>query len=267
MEIVVGIVLLTVTFIVIVVVAATAAARARKEERRTELETVARLLSEPEIDEEKSVVRGRFVGLRVTYAFTSRGAGSSSVSWTEITAHVSTEGVMISLRPGQEDARVAAGEAIDVEVGDVEFDRDYVVEAAPTDRVRSIFDETLRGDIRAIHPVEITARDDTLTVAKEGWLGDTQRAGALLALCALVARHIEETGKSTATPASGIYRGDPVEVHAALEEERRSEIERLQEAVARRAAANERNTTIGCIVAVALVGGIMLLNVVILASR
>jgi hypothetical protein len=65
---------------------------------------------------------------------------------------------LMDLRPqtAAEQRAIERGHAVDVELGDAGFDRDFVVEAAPSEVIRVLLDAPLRAELRALAPCRLT---------------------------------------------------------------------------------------------------------------
>jgi hypothetical protein len=98
----------------------------------------------------------------------------------------------LDVRPetGRERHRVSRGEAVDVVLQDARFDETFIVEAAPSDLIRSVFDEPVRAALLAIAPCRLRREGDVLHLAA-GALGDARvalAAGVCLAVVERLAR-------------------------------------------------------------------------------
>jgi hypothetical protein len=139
---------------------------------------------------ERGVVKGNVGGRATTIELTTRGGDSNAEAWTEIrVSHQSP--TKLALRPQTlpEEAVVAMSRAVDVRVGDGEFDDAFVVDGAPADEVRRILDDvSLRNELRALAPVEVEDRDAMIQIAKKGWLDGKLLEALLSAVVTLAAR-------------------------------------------------------------------------------
>src|SRR5688572_1970154 len=95
----------------------------------------------------RSGVGGKYHGLAVSYRFVDRGRGSDHQPWTVIEVDLPPEYplAMRIVAGSPEERELAEGRAVDLQVGDPEFDLRFIVEAAPSDVVRHLLDpEALR---------------------------------------------------------------------------------------------------------------------------
>lgn len=220
----------------------------RRYRRRSTLLRAALVLTEPSFDEERGVLTGRVGGRPVLCELTSRGEGSSSTAWTEVT--VTMEGPMfdLELRPQglTESIDLERGMAIDVMVGDPAFDSVFIVEGAPAAAVRAVFaDPELRRALVAVGPIEVTRTRDTLAFGAKGWLwGD--RLAKLAETGGRLAARVAEV--SAAEAREEVYRAAP------RDPAKDAEVRALEEARdARRTKVSARSMAIGVGVALFIV--------------
>ena len=171
-----------------------ASARNRRE-RRGKLAAIAREVGGAH---DSSSVTCTYNGVVVRYEFAMRGAGSSAESWTEVTADL-PRGYPLSLRvlrcPPQPEA-VRRGDLIDVEVGDADFDRAFLVEAAPSDVVRALLDAPARAFLVQFGGMLVTLTKagggTALQLALPGWDEHPMRAKATVEGVSRIASRLRE---------------------------------------------------------------------------
>src|SRR5450432_2612529 len=102
----------------------------RKWRKRSTLAQVALVLEGAVVDADRGIVTGTIDGRTVRADLTSRGSGSSSTSWTEVTVDGVKATVELELRPQTFTERLDLdrGLSVDVIVGDHEFDEAFIVE-------------------------------------------------------------------------------------------------------------------------------------------
>ncbi len=230
-----------------------------------------------------NVVEGTRGGLPMRFMLTTRGAGSSAESWTELECKlpaVTAEHVQLYLWPSGRDLaeQVAQGRMLDIVVGDALFDGAFVVEGAPTDIVRTALDAPTRAALKALRRCEIQfprrphgepaaseppASFAVLQLAMRGWLED--EAGIIAALDALtrLAQRLRAAPSEVieAIPLEGggtPYRPAPSDdVRTATRERQAHEVRALAALRKRRAGDGSTNALLG-IGVVFLVGFILI---------
>ncbi len=163
--------------VVAIIAAVAISATRRRARRRTALEILAAHLRGTSNGDHAT---GTLDGIATTVQFTTRGAGSSSESWTYVTCTL-PPGYPLALhvrRHGRNDhAQIARGELVDVRCGDPRFDEAFLVEGAPAAIVRAMLDAPARAFLRATPEVELDTLDDgTLRLAVRGWLEQLDHA-------------------------------------------------------------------------------------------
>jgi hypothetical protein len=142
---------------------------------------------------------GRHGGVPVTYRFASRGAGSTSESWTEIDVDVpQAYPLELHLRRHlrSDFPQIERGEMIDVQLGDPAFDPEFLVEAAPADVARILLDRDARCYLATHAAVQL----DTTTVdgrrvlrlAFVGWREDLVEAMAAIGVVTRIASRVRD---------------------------------------------------------------------------
>lgn len=160
-----------------------AAAKGQDAARQTRLQAIANALGGQAAGSGLNCTRH---GVIVGYAFVTRGAGSTSESWTEVDVTL-PRGYPISLRVvrGQPAVHaVRSGAVIDVEVGDPAFDDVFLIEAAPSDVVKQLLDPEARaflaGYSQGVLTTETVGDRTVLRFAVPGW--DETITGATAAI-------------------------------------------------------------------------------------
>ncbi len=99
----------------------------------------------------------------------------------------------MDLRPetrwGQRD--VEHGRAIDLVLGDPQFDESFLVEAAPAELARALVDAETRTAMLAFHPCRLTVLGDELRFTKNDVLSEFAEIRRVLELCTHVGSRLE----------------------------------------------------------------------------
>jgi hypothetical protein len=167
---------------------------------------------------DNNLVRGRLAGQIVTFEHTLYSVGSSSYQWTEVSVPTPPGlRLLLELRPTSEsdEKEVKLDLAVDLRLGDPEFDAEYIVEGAPERIVRAILDDGVRRYVRALRPDKVTTSNNRLVLAKQEWITDPERAKLYVEAAArlgVLAAHFRAEdiadAKREQASASG-YRGGP----------------------------------------------------------
>jgi hypothetical protein len=151
-----------------------------KAKRQTALELIAHQLAGQVVD---AGVMGARQGIGFALRFTTRGSGSSSVSWTEVDVDMPRNyplSINVRRHGWLDRGRIERGDMIDVQLGDPAFDDAFLVECAPADVARILFDEPARRFIAHYDPIELTTEPvgdrRILRLAVRGWLEETSSA-------------------------------------------------------------------------------------------
>jgi hypothetical protein len=166
-----------------------------KAKRRSVLGSAAHLLGGT-ANEAKANAVGALHGIATTFQLASRGSGSSSEAWTYIDC-VLPAGYPLSLnlrRHGWFDSgKIERGELVDVQFGDAPFDDAFLVEGAPADVVRHMFDAAARAWLVATKSIEVTTETGgVLRLAIRGWLETPEKMQPALDLAARVAAGVRD---------------------------------------------------------------------------
>ena len=197
--------------------------------KRSALAHVAKRFTDAVIDNDRGTVAGSFDGRPVRCALTSRGDGSSAVSYTEVSVGMSGPSIQLELRPQSlaETIDVRRGLAVDVTTGDAAFDRAFIVEGAPADAVRQVLEDTmLRASILALGKIEVTQQPGTLIFARPGWVWGAELI-TMADVAGTLAASLAAVGARTGPSHAGSYRSQPDAGHGA-------ELDALEEVRARR---------------------------------
>jgi hypothetical protein len=137
-------------------------------------------------------VAGRLDGVAIAYG----SRGSRSASWTEVRATVRPAGVEVVVRPrrAEDDAAVAAGRLLDVDLGDAELRKAYVVDGAPAEAVAAMLDAEVRRQILALRPGLISCSGEQVRVAADHLVRDDAEATGLLRLTAALGSKLAVAG-------------------------------------------------------------------------
>lgn len=137
-------------------------------------------------------VRGAVRGIVVHYRLNS---GKRQARRTICTVRLSIQrpAFEMDLRPetrwGRRD--VEHGRAIDLALGDAQFDDSFLVEAAPAELARALLDAETRTAMLAFHPCRLTVLGDELRFTKNELLGEFAEVRRVLELCTHVGSRIE----------------------------------------------------------------------------
>ena len=130
--------------LVVVVLAVVAGASSFSKQRRTSvLRELASWLGGSSTGNE---VTGTCAGAAIAFRFETRGSGSSAEHWTEIDVDIpGAYPFTLNLRrhAWRDRSKIERGEMVDVETGHARFDEAFLIEGAPTDIVRELFDDAL----------------------------------------------------------------------------------------------------------------------------
>jgi hypothetical protein len=249
-----------------IVAAATAAS---KQAMRSRLERIAEAVG-GHIEDGARVVSSPG-GITTRYAFITIGAGSSAESWTAVSAEL-PRGYPLQLRVDRGGPRpdlVERGILVDLELGDPEFDREFVVEAAPSDVVRHLLDPAARALLVERVGARLTTVDDgdrrCVMYSFPGWDEAPGTAQRLTAELARLAGRVREAYAAAEAEAGLVDVGSPFRPQLddaparAAAEVRTRELEQVAAVQERR---KERERT----VSVAVIVGVMVFVVVMAAG-
>jgi hypothetical protein len=198
------------------------------------LEAIATLFERAEILESEGTVRGYVGEQHVTVALKAWPYGSSTMRGTEARAAVPEDLVLwVRQRTERCERWLKEGLAVDIRVGDEQFDAAFMVEAAPAWMARELFgDEEIRRGLLALEAREPRNRpneagivlgrpgdllvsnrvtDDaprTFTVTISGWVKDAESAALLVRTTARLGKVGAEIARLGRTHDAPGYRGD-----------------------------------------------------------
>jgi hypothetical protein len=146
------------------------------------------------MDRVKNKLTGSVDGTPVTVEFVEDDVHDLTLRATEV--HVpytpNTTTIRFNVRWGQDHfARdIREGLIRDIELGDPAFDREYVVDAAPEDVVRELFDAPTRARMLAGR-YRVWTHKTTLLVEKSDWIEDLNELAEIVALALDLVRRLE----------------------------------------------------------------------------
>jgi hypothetical protein len=192
---------------------------------------------------EANAVTGYRRGVLLVFRLASRGAGSSATAWTEVDVWTPMRGLRLELLPQAENAaaEVAAKRAVDVTVGDAEFDARFLVQSAPSDVVRALLDDrVVRGRLLKQHPIQVEPTDFGFRLARKEWIQDGPGVAELLDLGSAIAAAIPLAVAAATAADADAYRP------GAADPQKTREAELAQLARVRENAENRQ--TVGCLI-------------------
>ncbi len=240
--------------------------RRHVEHRTSRLDSIARELA-GRVDRNQAI--GRYRDLPVSYRFERRSVGSRSESWTEVDVRLA-RGYPIELHVRRQDstdaALIADGAMIDVEVGDVEFDPEFLVEAAPADVARTLLDREARCYLASHAKVELETRDvgdrKVLRLGVCGWLEELPEALEAIEVATRIAGRVREAFAAVDAPIERREHGAPfrpeLDDEAAQQTTARREHEVAELAQVRRKRASLNDALLGWIAAVIVLGAVVM---------
>lgn len=183
--------------------------------RRSTLYSLGNWLGYPH-DVGDNFVTARRDGSTVKLAYVTRGSGSSSESWTEVSVDIPSSYplTLYVRRHGFFDrGKIAGGTMVDVLMGDQAFDDAYLVEAAPADVVRQLIDHRARAYLMGASYMElVTERHGeraTLKLSIRRWEEDFPSAQVLAEEAIRLARRVRDVYAKLAAPPPTQVEGSP----------------------------------------------------------
>jgi hypothetical protein len=169
----------------------------------------------------------------------------------------------MELRARTPDAQHALdrGDAIEVQLGDEAFDRAFVVEAAPSDVIRALLDESTRAALLALAPCRFALDAGALHLSKRGTRTSKAIVAQVVGLCVDVRERVERLPLEMARhrePAG--YRGALGEAAARPEDAARADAEIAAVEDARRARRQAQGMKAGVAIITTVVVGTTLLE-------
>ena len=98
---------------------------------------------------------------------------------------------------------VEHGRAIDLALGDAQFDDSFLVEAAPAELARALLDPETRTAMLAFHPCRLTVLGDELRFTKNELLGEFAEVRRVLELCTHVGSRHRVAARAASRGAAG----------------------------------------------------------------
>jgi len=142
---------------------------ARSDARKTRLQKVAAQIGGTA---SSAGLVGKHLGVDVTLELGSRGSGKNRSSWTFVEA-VLPPGYPFSMhlrRHGWfDEGKIAAGNMVDVQLGDPELDAAFLIEAAPAALICRLLDADARAFLRQHQHADVSTDAIELRLAVPGW--------------------------------------------------------------------------------------------------
>lgn len=219
------------------------AVQSAKQKRAKRIELLTKVLApeDPAVFvDDKGQASCTFRGFPMRFRFATRGAGSSSVPWTEVEVDVPHAPLTLAIRPQKDrDAHlVREGLAVDVELGNPLLDAKYLIEGAPRAIVTRVFTREVQAKLLACAPDEVDTVSTGILVARRNWREVQSDVQALVDLAVSVAENIAPAIAETAVPTpESAYRGGAVSAadtekwqsaQRALEAEQLAEVRALE---------------------------------------
>ncbi len=170
-------------------------------------------------------------GVPVEVRFVLRTQGSSSSKWTEVGAQsTSLKGFAFAfnfdVRETQDydAAHVRAGRLRDLVLGDAAFDEAFVVEAAPEEVARLMFDETTRAEMLALRPLRVISTSKyAVMIERLDWSEDVDLLERLVRLVVRIAASLTPSAREAALARRRTAQTRGYRDHAPTDEEIRAE--------------------------------------------
>ena len=191
-------------------------------------------------DADNDTAWGSALGLPTTLRFVRRAGGAPRELWTQIDVKLPARyPLVLAIRrhDSRDRMRIAAGELVDVRLGDPSFDRAFLVEAAPAEVARRLLGRRARDFLYRLGDVELTtafADGPVLRLVVRGKLEDPAAAAATISALIAIAGDVREAYAAVEQQDSGSrltgapYRAEPTaEPSAAAAAAREAEVARL----------------------------------------
>jgi hypothetical protein len=201
-----------------------------------------------QVERQGSACVGRWRDLVFSYRLIPGGRHSANRTHFEIGLPAGSPAFEMELRPQThwELAHVEHGRAVDVELGDAQFDDAFIVEVAPADRAHRLLAKRTRSTLLGLFPCRLALVGHKLTFDKSGYLEEPGEVKRVVEACTEIVARIgtlqgvlaEQQLEAVREDASAGYRGPSPEAVRALATAPRGEeeIAALREARARRTA-------------------------------
>jgi hypothetical protein len=163
---------------------------------------------------------GTVRGTDVRFRYVTRGSGKHAVRWTEVDAELPAKyplRVFVRKQGWLDQGKIDRGELIDVVVGHSYFDDKFVVEAAPADIARILFDERACSYLLALEQqwwIEVTTESwETKPVLRLNirgcWLDDLLGAERAVEAMAAIAGRVRDAYVALETAPEVTDQGSP----------------------------------------------------------
>lgn len=165
------------------------------------------------VDQKKGSAACIFRGLPSRFRFATRGSGSSAESWTEAECDIAHEHFVLSIRRqhARDDNLLRKGLAVDLQVGNPQFDAQYLVEGAPSSLILRLLTPEIQRKILECNVDEIDEKPFGMAIARKGWKEDQANIQAFMDLVVSIAERIApalaESKLADAPPPESAYRG------------------------------------------------------------
>jgi hypothetical protein len=203
-------------FLVVVVIAVLSAGYAARQSRIRRLRLSLKAAGlEPEWDATGFV--GSWRGLDFRYELTSGGRGKQHATSFAIALPADLPPLEMELRPQTriELVHLEHGRAIDVELGDDQFDDAFIVEVAPAELARELLEPRARSTLLGLSPCRVTVSNGRLVLQKNGYLEEPGEVKRVVEICTdlasrlgtMKARLAEKQLEASREDPSAGYRG------------------------------------------------------------
>lgn len=163
-----------------------AAAAFSKAKRRRQLKELGELLGGG--NDGRVAAWGSALGVMADLRLITRGSGRNSEAWTEIDVELPSKypfSLLLRRHSWFDAGKIQRGELVDVRIGSRAFDDAFLVEAAPADVVRKLFDREVRQLCLQLRDFQLATVPNTSTLRCElrGWVAveTVREAVAILA--------------------------------------------------------------------------------------
>lgn len=198
---------IVVVLVMIVIITYAIGSSAESSRRRTStLTSLGNALGYPH-DVGENFVTAKRDGVQVKLAYETRGSGSTSQSWTEVSVEIPAAyplTLYVRRHALFDGGKIAGGKMVDVIVGDKAFDDAYLVEAAPADVVRELIDHRARAYLMGASAMElVTERHGdraTLKLSIRRWEEDFPAAQVLVDEAIRLARRVRDVYAKISAP-------------------------------------------------------------------
>ncbi len=198
-------------------------------------------------------IRGR------TYEYSISQGRRQFAGSTTLSTPLSKDAPLLEMHLYQQMQTAARSGVVDLEIGDAEFDRRVVVEAAPASTAVALLDSPISKRVLAVMPCTVTIADGELSVRKLGQVLEPASADALLDLLVALDLRLGAV-KAPITEGSSEYRS-PSPKPIDPERRAREKNEREELAAMRASRARRSQPQIAFYICAAIILGLMILRV------